>query len=137
MTGVGGRFGDWCDRIDFKTSKGRILSGGGGGGKEFKCSFPRQHKQPYILAIDVGMGGHIHNVSAFYLDLSEKPELAIQVCHTLLQPKDEPVRRLTAEMATSELDAHFLCTICLEVVEEPQECSQCTKLFCLTCINQW
>ena len=34
-------------------------------------------------------------------------------------------KHLNADLATTELDQYFTCTICLQVVEEPKECQDC------------
>ena len=36
-----------------------------------------------------------------------------------------------------ELDAYFTCTICIQVVESPKECLQCSQLCCGHCLTQW
>ena len=34
-------------------------------------------------------------------------------------------KKLSTDCATSTMDGYFSCTICLMVVEKPQECVQC------------
>ena len=35
---------------------------------------------------------------------------------------------------TEEQNAYFNCTICMKIVLEPKECSNCQTLFCSDCI---
>ena len=35
------------------------------------------------------------------------------------------------------MDKHFECSICMEVVNDPKECSGCDTLFCNKCISKW
>ena len=57
---IGGRLGDICDQINFKTSTGRTFIGGGAGGQPVTCDTSGSTK-PCIIAMGAGMGGHIHN----------------------------------------------------------------------------
>ena len=53
-----------------------------------------------------------------------------------LQAMVSTERRVQPESATEELDGYFTCLICLQVVEEPQECHLCNALACKECIEK-
>jgi hypothetical protein len=35
--------------------------------------------------------------------------------------------------AGQDLDDHFTCLVCIDVVNEPVECDKCDRLFCKSC----
>ena len=70
LTGAGGRFGDLCDQLWFKTSHGRDLVFGGSGGSS-KTFDTGAAQKPLILALGAGMGGHVHHIKCFFLDLAK------------------------------------------------------------------
>ena len=43
-------------------------------------------------------------------------------------------KQLAVESAVGGMDDYFACTICVQVVEEPQECLECNQLCCTSCI---
>ena len=43
------------------------MSGGGQGGSPVDCNIVAD--SPAVLAVEVGLGGHVHNFKAYYLDL--------------------------------------------------------------------
>ena len=50
--------------------------------------------------------------------------------HVLLSPRQAYPR-------PESLDNFFICKICLKVLNDPKECSQCQTAFCTECLNQW
>ena len=78
ITSVGGRLGNICDQLNFRTSAGRTLTGGGNGGSQLNCDSGRATK-PYVLAVGAGFGGHVHHLKCFYLDLAQNPGLEAQI----------------------------------------------------------
>ena len=78
ITLVGGKLGNICDQLNFRTSTGRVFAGGGQGGSQMNCDTGRA-TQPYVLAVEAGFGGHVHHLKCFYLDLAQNPGLAAQV----------------------------------------------------------
>ena len=46
-------------------------------------------------------------------------------------------KKLEAEKAVGNLNSYFICTICMHVVEEPEECKECSQLCCAACITKW
>ena len=68
LTSAGGRFGNICDQLWFRTSQGREFYLGGQGGSSYSYDTSSAHK-PYIIAFGVGMGGHVHHAKCFYIDL--------------------------------------------------------------------
>ena len=72
IVGVGGRFGDYCDQMNFTLSSGRVIKGGGMGGGPVQAD-TSQAQKPYVLAIGVGLGGHIHHFFCHYIDLAKQP----------------------------------------------------------------
>ncbi len=79
ITGVGGRFGSWGDAMSFTTSNGRTIFGGGMGGNEYTCEIPSDCKKPYFVGFDIGIGGHLHNITGQFIDLDKAPKLAEQI----------------------------------------------------------
>lgn len=50
------------------------------------------------------------------------------------------IRKLVNQAVSTtmgEAPEHLICTICLGLVYEPQECSQCENPFCAICIDEW
>ena len=75
LTGMGTRCGAICDSLWFNTSQGRLIRFGGDGGTDAECS-TQEASKPYVLAIGAGVGGHIHHIKCFYLDLAEHERIA-------------------------------------------------------------
>ena len=78
---VGGQFGDICDGLSFVTSQDRTFKVGGSGGSALTCDTKvmdcngaacemKAAVKPYILAIGVGMGGHVHHMKCSFIDLA-------------------------------------------------------------------
>ena len=58
-----------CDRLTFTTSKrGRQISAGGNGGGPVVLDM--RTSNPYVIGLEAGMGGHVHNIAALYIDLN-------------------------------------------------------------------
>ncbi len=62
----------------------------------------------------------------------------------LQQQSNDTARRLLTKLCCSphltpknKVEDDFNCCICMNVVREPRECSNCEKLFCNQCIEQW
>ena len=70
--GAGGRFGALCDQLWFVTNQGRKLTFGGSGGSDVTFETSSAHK-PLILALGAGLGGHVHHVKCYYMDLADVP----------------------------------------------------------------
>ena len=51
--------------------------------------------------------------------------------------KISPAEALSPDQAIEMLDEYFSCMICLQVVEEPRECGQCSQLACTSCLAAW
>jgi hypothetical protein len=60
-------------------------------------------------------------------------QLAEEPCAGKFRPQIEP--ELCDGQAS--VDSHFICAICLFVVDTPVECNQCGKLLCAFCIQEW
>jgi len=63
ITAVTGRGGVVVDHLRIFTNKGCVIDVGGPGGNEFALNVPMGRK---IYAFAGGLGGHLHNISAFY-----------------------------------------------------------------------
>ena len=76
LCAAGGRFGNLCDNLWFTTNLGNTYQFGGSGGSPvtFDTTYA---KQPLILALGAGMGGHVHHIKCFFMDLAKvDPEAA-------------------------------------------------------------
>ena len=58
--------GDLVDRIEISTNTGRTFQAGGPGGSLLQA---RTNGPARVVALGGGLGGHMHNVRAFYLPL--------------------------------------------------------------------
>ena len=50
------------------------------------------------------------------------------------------VRKLTSTVQAikpQDIEEHFICIICQDIVDNPIKCSDCQKLYCFTCIAKW
>ena len=36
-----------------------------------------------------------------------------------------------------QVDDKFICQVCTEIIREPQQCSDCQRMFCTGCMADW
>lgn len=63
ITGITGKHGDVMDQLSIHLSDGTNYNFGGNGGNAFSNIVPAGKK---VVCIDVGLGGHVHNISCHY-----------------------------------------------------------------------
>ena len=68
LTGMSGHCSSWVHSLQFKTSKGRLIKFGGDGGYR-TGSLIQETENRVIVAIGTGIGGHMHHLKCYYLDL--------------------------------------------------------------------
>ena len=61
---------------------------------------------------------------------------------TLNQLEDSEKRELSQllkdyKSQLEDEDNYFTCSICLKIILEPKECSDCHSAFCNKCLHQW
>ena len=70
---AGGRVGNVCHQLWFKTNSGRLISLGGVDGVQDdgdkKTYDTSKAEKPLIVALGAGIGGKLHHAKVYYLDL--------------------------------------------------------------------
>lgn len=74
---AGGRFGEVCHQLWFKCNTGRVIKFGSDEMGKLQTFDTTKAEKPLIVALGVGMGGQVHHVKVFYLDLNNLPLIPI------------------------------------------------------------
>ena len=98
IIGIEARTGHWWDAMCFKTSKGRELRKGGGGGGERKPVF---EGKSYLIAIEGTADDHLKNVKCYYVDLKEVKQESFDPLKKLIAESDLLSRGFERNMANS------------------------------------